>query len=297
MFLSGFADEAAEDLAGQIAVTQELGWEHIEIRSVDGINVNDLEETAFDRAAAQLADAGVRVSCLGSTIANWGKTVLEDFTPTLAAVDRAVRRMRRLGAPMVRIMSYAVFLDKEGRALPDQMEKERFRRLREICRRFTDAGLTPVHENCLNYGGMDVEATLRLLREVPGLKLVFDTGNPPLTPDFSRPYPYPRQSAWEFYRAVREHIVYVHIKDGRWLDATGEERYTYPGEGDGDVRRIVKDLLDTGYDGGFSIEPHMEVVFHHAELTSSAEKRRQNYAEYGRRFMAMLAELGKPVRK
>ena len=28
-------------------------------------------------------------------------------------------------------------------------------------------------------------------------------------------------------------------------------RFTWPGEGEGDVRAIVKDLLDSGYDGGF----------------------------------------------
>ena len=43
-------------------------------------------------------------------------------------------------------------------------------------------------------------------------------------------------------------------------------QYCYPGDGSGDVRAIMIDLLKTGYDGGFSIEPHVANVFHDADL-------------------------------
>ena len=66
--------------------------------------------------------------------------------------------------------------------------KSVYKRLRDICDKFLENGLVPVHENCHTYGGMSFEHTLRLLDEVPGLKLVYDTGNPPLTPDFRRPF-------------------------------------------------------------------------------------------------------------
>ena len=44
MFFSGFADEAAKDLAGQIAATKALGWSNIESRNIDGTNIHDLSE-------------------------------------------------------------------------------------------------------------------------------------------------------------------------------------------------------------------------------------------------------------
>lgn len=294
MYLTGFADEAADSLEGQMKATKELGWNHIEARSVDGVNIVDLDEAAFEKVCERLWEGGVRINCFGSTIANWGKSVLDDWDATLAAVERAVVRMNKLDVEFVRIMSYAVLRDEQGRALADQMEDERFRRLREICRRFTDAGLTPVHENCLTYGGMGWAYTLKMLENVPGLKLVYDTGNPPLTPDFAKPYPYAVQSSWEFYRHVKEHIAYVHIKDTRLDPVTGEEVYYFPGDGDGDVARIVDDLLKGGYDGGFSIEPHMAVVFHNTSVQSGAEQRYLNYVEYGRRFMKILEGLGHP---
>ena len=53
-----------------------------------------------------------------------------------------------------------------------------FERLREVTKMFTDAGLTPVHENCMDFGGMSSAHALEMLDKCPGLKWVFDTANP-----------------------------------------------------------------------------------------------------------------------
>ncbi len=286
LYLTGFADEAADDLAGQIRATKELGWSNIEARKIDGQNIHDLPEPAFETACRQLEEAGVRINCFGSTIANWGKSVLDPMDVTLGEVRRAIPRMKRLGTKLVRIMSFAVL---KGRGPEDQEAEERFRRLREICTMFTDEGLLPVHENCMNYGGMGWTYTLRLIENVPGLKLVFDTGNPVTSADRTQPEPCPKQSAWTFYEHVREHVVYIHIKDAT-IGPEGKTRFTYPGEGDGDVRPIVRDLLARGYEGGISIEPHLAVVFHDASVTSPADVRYRNYVEYGRRMMKLIDE-------
>jgi sugar phosphate isomerase/epimerase len=292
MYLSGFADEAADGISGQIEATKALGWTFIEARAIDGVNSHDLDDVVFERCAAALDAAGIRVNCFGSTIANWGRNVDEDFAATLRTVDRTVARMARLGTRLVRIMSYAILCDAEGRALPDQREKERFVRLREICGRFAAAGITPVHENCFNYGGMSWEHTLRLLEEVPGLKLVYDTGNPGLTSDFRKPYPYPNQDSWEVWTHLKPYIAHVHVKDGTRDPATREERYFFPGEGSCQVERVLADLVASGYKGGLSIEPHMEVVFHDKNIRSSGRARFENYVEYGRRTERLLERLG-----
>lgn len=286
MYLTGFADEAAQDIDGQIEVTRELGWQFIESRNVDGRNIHDLDDAAFDEVVAKLERSGVRINCFGSAIANWGKRIDEPFDSSLAETRRAIPRMQRLGAKLVRMMSFAVLPD---RGPEDQMAEERFRRLRELVSMFRDAGLVPVHENCMNYGGMGPSYTLALIENVPGLRLVFDTGNPVFTDDREKPKPHPKQSAWDFYRNVREHIEYVHIKDGVFDAASGKTRFTWPGEGDGDVERIVADLLKSGYDGGFSMEPHMEVVFHEGDAGGESAARKQTYVEYGRRFERLLA--------
>jgi sugar phosphate isomerase/epimerase len=289
MYLTGFADEAAGDIDGQIRATKKLGWKYIESRNVNDKNIHDISDEEFDIVCDKLAAAGVEINCFGSTIANWGKKITEPFDSSLAEAKRAIPRMRKLGCKLIRIMSFAVL---DGCEPDDQMEQERFKRLRELKKMFDDAGLTAVHENCMNYGGMGWTYTLKLIENVPGLKLVFDTGNPVFTDDRTKKKPYPKQSSWEFYTHVKKHIEYVHIKDGIWDSATGKTKFTFAGEGSGDVKRIVGDLLKSGYDGGLSMEPHLAVVFHNKSVQSEEAVKYANYVEYGRRFMAMLKELG-----
>lgn len=293
MYLTGFADEAGDDIRTQIKATQQLGWQWIESRGVNGTNLHDISDEDFEDVCAALDGSGVGINCFGSAIANWGKKIDEPFDSSLEETRRAIPRMQRLGTKLVRVMSFAVLKDRDPE---DQMFDERARRLRELVAMFSDAGITAVHENCMNYGGMGPSYTLRLLDAVPGLKLVFDTGNPVFTCDYAKNDPKAIQSAWEFYAQVKDHVAYVHIKDGTYNVDTDEKSFTWPGDGDGDVKRIVKDLLDNGYDGGFSMEPHMKVVYHEEDnQDAKAETRIANYIEYGRRFMTLLEEVGHPV--
>lgn len=294
MYYTGFADEAGDSIDVQIRATRELGWSFVEARSVDGVNLTDVPDEKFEEVCDKLAAADVHINCFASTIANWSRDPRSesDFRYSVEALERAIPRMARLGATMIRGMSFAVVQDEE----PDSPELEAiiFRKVRHLVRMCEEAGVLYLHENCMNYGGMSHEHTLRLLDKVPSpnLKLVFDTGNPVFTDRRLGVPPYPKQSAWEFYANVREWIHYVHIKDGRYIRESGgifpEVEYTFPGEGDGDLARIVGDLLQTGYDGGLSIEPHLAVVYHGSSTQPADEVRYSNYVEYGRRLMRLV---------
>lgn len=290
MILCGISDEAGNTLASQIAATRELGWKHLEMRNVavEGFakgNFHDIPEAAFELAAEQLDAAGITIHCFASTIGNWAKKIEDPFEITLAEVDRAIPRMQRVGAKFVRIMSYKV------READDQMEEERFRRLREVVNRFRDAGIQPVHENCMNYGGMSWQHAERLLENVPGLQWVFDTANPVFNLDRSKPEPRPRQDPWEFWTHVRDASVHIHVKDARWNTAKNDADYTFPGEGDGAVERILRDAFSRGYDAGISIEPHMVAVFHDANAAAQDDALRANYVEYGQRLEALIRSI------
>lgn len=294
MYLTGFADEASGNIEGQILATKTLGWQNIEARSIDGKNIHDLSDGEFDLVYGKLREAGIGINCFGSAIANHGKRIDDPNDKSLEETKRAIPRMKRLGTQLVRIMSFAVMKDRPPE---DQMKGERFNRLRQICNMLLDEGIQPVHENCMCYGGMGWPYTLELLENVPGLKLVFDTGNPVVFDDYSKPRPYPKQSAWEFYSHVRDHVVYVHIKDGYFDEKTGKEVFTYPGEGKADVERIVQDILAGGYDGGFSIEPHLAVVFHDESVKTPEEIRFETYMEYGRRMMDIIDRAKKNLKR
>ena len=75
MMLSGFTDEAGQDLETQIRATQELGWKYMSARSIDGQNIHDLADADFNRVADRLDDAGIKVLEFGSLLGNWGKSI------------------------------------------------------------------------------------------------------------------------------------------------------------------------------------------------------------------------------
>ncbi|HSU55998.1 MAG TPA: TIM barrel protein [Candidatus Dormibacteraeota bacterium] len=291
MLYTGIGDEAANTIDGQINATRELGWSHLEPRGVEvpgfaKANFHDIPDEAFDQAVRKLDQAGVAVYCFGSTIMNWSKKIGDPFDITLTEVKRAIPRMKRTGAKYVRIMSFKPGDDE------DKIPTEVFRRVKDVTNMFLDAGIQPVHENCMNYGGMSWQHALELLDKCPGLKWVFDTANPIFNPDRSKPKPWPKQDPWEFWQHVRDHSVHIHVKDATWNPAKNDADYNWPGEGEGRVRDILKDALSRGYDAAISIEPHMVVVFHDANSKASNETAMQkNYVEYGHRLEKMLDEI------
>ena len=100
MYLTGFADEAAVDIDGQIRATRELGWTNIESRNIGGVQIHDIPDAEFDVVCAKLAAAGVAINCFGSAIANWGKQITDPMDVTWAEVGRAIPRMKRLHSVM-----------------------------------------------------------------------------------------------------------------------------------------------------------------------------------------------------
>ena len=290
VMMSGFADEAGVDIDTQVNAIKELGWQWIELRNVNGTSISSIDDAAFEKVVDALTRAHVAVSCIGSTIANWGCDVRDPFEETIALIERTIPRMKRLNVDKVRIMSYKIIPERPA---SDQLVDERIKRLREIVARFEDHGIRALHENCANYGGLGWPYTLELIEAVPGLGVLFDTANPATSADHSKSAPYPRQSSWEFYEKLRDRIEYVHVKDGVFLEAVpgatfDKARYTWPGEGSGDVRKIVVDLLRHDYQGFFSIEPHLSVVFHDDGPSDEAAVRFRNFIEYGRRFERLL---------
>lgn len=298
MYFTGFADEVSPDLDIQIKVTKELGWSNIETRKIGEGNLASISDAEFDQVCQKLDASGVSFNCYGSGIANWSQPITESPEKSYEEMKAAIPRMNQLGIKLVRIMSYAVPEEVREQDFSDEVIK----RLGTLVKMAEDGGVTCVHENCNNWGGLSYEHTLKLLDRIqsPNFKLVFDTGNPVFSDDVRGAKPYKKQSALEFYNAVKDHIAYIHIKDCRM---EGEkEMYSYPGEGEGDVIRIMKDVLARGYDGGISIEPHMVFVFHENASDANAAQDKleysyQNYLEYGRRAMSIIQRIknGEPV--
>ncbi len=279
MFISGIADEAGKSLATQIQAHRELGWSHIELRLVDGRQFTALTDAEFDQAVAQLDQAGLKVSCFASAIANWARPITGGFDIDVDDLRRSIPRMRRLGCPFIRIMSWP------NKGLdPEMWKAEVLRRMKDLVKMAEDGGVVLALENCDGWASQSAVRMVEFMETFnsPALKVVFDTGNPPAHGHNS--------AAW--YLAVKRYIAYVHIKDC-FIDSDEKVRYTWPNEGHGFVRVILDDLFRSGYDGGVSIEPHIASQIHAGNQGETSEAAAyRSYLTYGRK----LGELVKSLR-
>ena len=238
--LSGFADEIDADLETQCRLLNELGITYLEFRSAWNVNVLDLSDEQLGEAERILGEHALKVSSIGSPI---GKVNIDDdFDAHLVRFDRALAVAARFGAPYIRIFSFFLRPDQD----PAEHRDEVIRRMRVMAERAGQAGVVLLHENEKEIFGDIPERVLDIVESVnlPSLRLAWDAANyvqVGVTP-FTSAYP-----------ILKPHTIYIQIKDA--VLATGE--VVPAGEGDGQIRETVRALLADGYDGFFSMEPHL----------------------------------------
>lgn len=278
----GFADEAGKTLAEQIAVTKELGWTGLEIRLLEGKNFCDLDDDTFYAAYDTINANGIKVVGFGSQIANWSRPITTDFQKDVDELKRNIPRMNRVGAKLIRVMSYPNA--KETPWAEWDWKKEVFRRLQKLAKIAEDGGVILAHENCNGYGGIGPKQALELVAEInsPAFKLIIDTGNTTL-------HDQSQEATWEYYRQTIEHTIHVHVKAAK-AGPDGKFATCYPDE-DPVQARIFGDLKKRGYDGWLSIEPHLAAAVHAGQDVVDPKKNAAIFVDYGRRLMKLVQAL------
>lgn len=238
--LSGFSDEISPDFAEQCALVAELGLTHLELRSAWGTNVLDLDADQLARASALLAQHDLAVSSIGSPIGKIG--IGDDFGPHLERARHAVEVAHHFGAPYVRIFSFFVPAGVD----PDSVRDEVLRRMGALAEVAAEGDVVLLHENEKEIYGDIPRRCLDVVESVgsPYLRLAWDAAN--FVQVGVRPFT-------EGYALLRPHLEYVQIKDA--LLADGE--VVPAGRGDGEVAETMRALHADGFDGFFSLEPHL----------------------------------------
>ena len=238
--LSGFVDEISPDFTEQCRVAADLGLAYVELRSAWNVNILDLDPGQLETVRRTLDAHGLQVSSIGSPI---GKIFIDDpFPPHLERMRHAAEVAHLLHAPYVRIFSF--FL-RPG-ADPADHRDEVIARMRALARVAEEADLVLLHENEKEIYGDVPGRCLDVVRSVgsPHLRLAWDPAN--FVQVGVRPYT-------DGYAALRPHVEYVQIKDARAADGT----VVTAGNGDGEVARTIRALRHDGFDGFFSLEPHL----------------------------------------
>jgi sugar phosphate isomerase/epimerase len=238
--LSGFIDEISNDFQEQCEVAAGLGLRFVEVRSAWGINILDLDVGQWDTLRETLARYGLKVSSIGSPI---GKIMInDDFAPHLERMRHAVEVAQLLEAPYIRLFSFFI---PEGTD-PDSWRDEVLSRMSALTDAAADSDVILVHENEKEIYGDIPRRCLDIVTSVasPKLQLAWDPAN--FVQVGVRPFT-------EGYAMLRAYVGYVQIKDALLADGT----VVVAGAGDGEVVETVRALRADGFDGFFSLEPHL----------------------------------------
>lgn len=221
--ISVVSDEIAPDIDTAIRFAREQGLRHLDLRSLGGRNLIDLDDAEIDAVGAKIAAAGLTPLCFASPLLKWLPPGMERplqahdaFGFDAGAVDetrlfrRAFAICARLGISRLRIFSYLAYegfapahLDRPLEALIDLAERH-------------DCLLLLENEPVCNLSLLPALAAFFAERAHPRLRLLFDLGNlqamgaPPQAAEIA---------------AVAPSVGYIHIKDhakGRGIVPLGE---------------------------------------------------------------------------
>ncbi|WP_018691211.1 sugar phosphate isomerase/epimerase family protein [Algicola sagamiensis] len=274
--ISGVSDEAGQSLSSQMKAHQRLGWKYIELRNIMGKPVDTLTSKEAVAVANQLSTAGLQVNCLASRIGNWQRTVDFDMDTEQCELERLIEFSQLTGNRYIRIMSYlnSGYGEKEWR-------DRSITRIHKLVEMAEKGGVILVHENCSGWAGVNADNTQYLLQSIssPALKLLLDLGN-------GLAY---KNKPSDFLEQCFDSIVHVHIKDGIVKEG-GHVRYTYPGQGKASLSHQLKTLMKKGYQGLFSIEPHIEMIVHEGANQLSYSDMSERYIRYGVIALDLLKE-------
>jgi sugar phosphate isomerase/epimerase len=239
--LTAFADEISPDLDEQLGTLAEESIRHLELRSVWNRNVLDLSDGELEKVKSTASERGIKVSSIGSPIGKY--PITEAFEPHLERFRRALHAARVMEAPYVRIFSFFIPKGQD----PGRYRNEVLDRMDTFAGEAEDSGLTLLHENEKHIYGDVPSRCLDILTRIdsPALRAAWDAANF-VQCGVSRPYA-------EGYESLRPFIEYVHVKDA--LADSG--RVVPAGEGDGELRETIFALRDSGFEGYFSLEPHL----------------------------------------
>ena len=238
--LSGFIDEISDDFSLQCKIASGLGLRYVEVRSAWGTNILDLDSDQVSKLQETLATYGLKVSSIGSPI---GKISIDDeFSPHLDRMRHAVEVAEALEAPYIRIFSFFIPAGVD----PDSRRDEVLSRMAALAEVAAGADVILVHENEKEIYGDVPRRCLDIVTSVssPRLQLAWDPAN--FVQVGVRPFT-------EGYALLRPHVGYIQIKDALLADAT----VVVAGAGDGEVVETIRALRADGFDGFFSLEPHL----------------------------------------
>lgn len=245
LYVSGFADEISNDFEQQLRACQELGIKYLSLRGINGKNIKDFTyEEVHSIIMPKLKQYDVKVSSIGSPI---GKIPLDDeeaFQQQCIILEELCVIANTLSTKYIRIFS---FYPNEGSDFNDAKDEviKKLKVFVDIAQRFE---VILIHENEKDIFGDIASRCVQLFEAIPSpyFKAVIDPAN----------FVQMKEDPITCYEQLKDHIVYVHIKDACYSD----DQNVVCGSGDGKIKELLTKLMSVNYMGFLTLEPHL-VIF------------------------------------
>lgn len=247
--LSAFADEAAQDIDGQIRAIQAGSLKLIDLRNVDGHNISALPLDHAKIVKDKLDAASIGVGMFGTPL---GKIdIADDFDIDVKKLDHLAKLADIFGCRKVRIFSY---FNRKNNSPMYTWAAESLRRLGALKEQAAALKLCLYHENEHDIFGDKVwqnETIARCLRDPgapgstgPGIafRCIFDFDN----------YNQVGEDVWAAWQRLQPFADAFHLKD-----STKECTHVPIGTGNGKAKEILADALKRGWQGHLANEPHL----------------------------------------
>ncbi|GIP39809.1 hypothetical protein J31TS4_30890 [Paenibacillus sp. J31TS4] len=253
--LGVLTDEVSPKLVEALEWIEQQGFEHVEIRMVDGKNIMTVTDEEATLIKESVAGRGLYVSAIASPVFKCaldpkravasGDTFGQDEESVeahFAKLQRAFEVAQLLGTNKIRIFSF--WREQQ----PELYEEEIVGHLKRAAELAEKAGILLLLENepACNGGFAAEVGRLARLVDSPALKVLWDPGNEEYGGCPSFP---------DGYEQVKDVLGHVHLKDA-YLTEEGTPRCVPIGMGNVPFEAQLRALERDGYDGLFTIETH-----------------------------------------
>ena len=277
--LTGVNDEPTKEwaLAPALDALDAIGTKFVELRAVDGKNVDDMTDEEFARAWDLARSRGFAVTAYDS---NLGKCELqpENLAKEEERMHKAIDRTEQTATPFVRTMGF--------RRGPCSVKEWRdrtidwFQRLTQLA---AGAGKTLILENCMDRAstlGCAPNDCLDIMESVgsPHLRMNLDPGN----------FANWGQDPYEGFRLLGHYVANIHVKD---MTRPGDNSsFCLAGDGVAKIREVLSGLKQLDFQGNVTIEPHLRMneSYHYSGW--------DDYVRAGKRIRELLEEAGFDIR-
>lgn len=238
--LSAFADEIDANLLKQIEVLKKHDIFHLELRSIEGVNVSKFTLPYAKEVKKILDDNGIKVSAIGSPI---GKIRLdENFEEHMDLLKHVIELAETFETKYIRLFS---FYAPKGKPISECKEQviENMQKMVEIAK---DSPVILLHENEKDIFGETANDCLEIFKAInsPKLRATFDPANFVQAGVDVCPYA---------YELLKDYVEYIHIKDA----ISGTKDIVPAGRGDGKIKELLDALKKDNYNGFVTLEPHL----------------------------------------